>query len=419
VSRPINVDRAPPSPKRDRPADIGPPLPALSLDQAIERLTSENLDLRAMRAEIPMARADVESAGYQPGPYLLVRISKEGFVIDRVQPRQIVPKRWIRILKARLGERIREAQYQNAVRLKIADLYTAFVDVQEAHLSVDITRLNRDGMDRLTDVVNLLVRTEQLDTNALSVWTSHHNAASLEFGRRETELRKAELTLANLLNLPDADTDRLDAGGRVDVIGANPPSVEELIRIGLRHRPDLEAYRRGLLYADAELVRVWVEQLADVTVFDRPDRSGQPKLPGPGRAIDRDLELLVSVPILNPNRGVIDRAAINVEQTRTELAAVERRVVVEIRQARLDFEQSRAEVQTYRDQNLPKARQARDDAFEHFQQGESSVQAYLEAQQQYNELVYRYREATVRHRRDTLALNTAVGHAIAPSSKAR
>jgi cobalt-zinc-cadmium efflux system outer membrane protein len=369
-----------------------------------------------MHAEIPMARADVETAAHPLRPYLLLRLGRDGLAVYRIQPHQVSPDRWIRILLARAVERVLVAQYQDAVRLKVADLYTAFVDVQAAHIRNACAKKYEQEMHHLSYIVNRLARSGVVRPADSSRIAAQCTGAELQLKRTETELRKAKLVLANLLNIPDSEIDRLDTGGGIEVKLADAPSVGELTRIGLRHRPDLTAYRRGLFRAYVELLRAWAEQLADITVFDWPDRSGPPNPQDKGRATARRLGVLLSLPILRLNRGVIVRAEINVEQTRTELAKVERQVGLDIRQARLDFEQSQAEVRDYRAVILPEAEKARNDTFEQFRQGEVDTLTYLKAQNQFNEVVSRYSGALVRHRRNALALNTAVGDRVVISA---
>src|SRR5271166_1893244 len=59
--RPPDVERVLLLRKLDLARDLLAPHPGLTLDMAVTRLLADNLDLRAMRAEIPMARADIES----------------------------------------------------------------------------------------------------------------------------------------------------------------------------------------------------------------------------------------------------------------------------------------------------------------------------------------------------------------------
>ena len=71
---------------------------------------------------------------------------------------------------------------------------------------------------------------------------------------------------------------------------------------------------------------------------------------------------IVTLPTAIRNRGVLKRAAINVAQTRTELAKLERDVVLDVRKARMDYEHDRSTLDRFRQEILPEARKALDDA---------------------------------------------------------
>ena len=63
---------------------------------------------------------------------------------------------------------------------------------------------------------------------------------------------------------------------------------------------------------------------------------------------------------------------------------------------------------------LPAARAMRDDAFTLFTAGEIEATEFFDNQRAYNEEVRRYRDILVRHRRDMLIVNTAVGQRVLP-----
>ena len=90
-------------------------------------------------------------------------------------------------------------------------------------------------------------------------------------------------------------------------------------------------------------------------VVEGAGRAAQPghvSVPGPverawrGPARRRDgrgwcLSMVVILPTTISNRAVLKRAAINVAQTRTQLAKLERDVALDVRKARIDYEHER------------------------------------------------------------------------------
>ena len=124
--------------------------------------------------------------------------------------------------------------------------------------------------------------------------------------------------------------------------------------------------------------------------------------------------LLVSFPDSGHHRGKVARAQINVAQSRIELARAERRVVLDVRRAHLDYAQSLAVGRRIHEEVLPSVRKVRDDALKQFQEGEMDKLAYLGAHSEYNLVVRDYLQATFRRRRAALAMNTAIGKRVLP-----
>jgi outer membrane protein TolC len=124
--------------------------------------------------------------------------------------------------------------------------------------------------------------------------------------------------------------------------------------------------------------------------------------------------LLVSFPDSVHHWGKVERARINVAQSRIELARVERQVVLDVRQAHIEYTQGLEVQQRLREDVLPSAQRVRDETFKQFNDGEADIRAYLSAQSEYHGFVSDYLKAAIRHRRGALALNTAIGTRMLP-----
>src|SRR5262249_14838896 len=129
--------------------DEGPPN-GLTLDAAIERLVQENIDLRSKFYELPQAEADILTAGLRNNPVFYAdsqlipygQYSRERpggplqYDVNITYPFDVNLKRLARRDVAVRAKRVLEAQYQDAVRLQIDNLYTAYVDVLAARATV-------------------------------------------------------------------------------------------------------------------------------------------------------------------------------------------------------------------------------------------------------------------------------------------
>ena len=128
--------------------DEGPPN-GLTLDMAIDRLPHVNYGLRTKFQEIPKAQADILSAGLRANPLVFAsadgvpygnysprRPGENSYSVVLIQPIDVNRKRLVRVHVAEQARKVLEAQYQDAVRLEIDNLYTAFVDVLDARETV-------------------------------------------------------------------------------------------------------------------------------------------------------------------------------------------------------------------------------------------------------------------------------------------
>jgi cobalt-zinc-cadmium efflux system outer membrane protein len=396
--------------------------PVLTLDQAIGRLRRENLQLRAARDEIPQAQADAISAGSRAPRHLQIAVGKSGLEVLRYEPLEIVPRRWARALVARRAEEVLAAQYEDAERTQIGNLFTAYVDLQTAELHVRFAEASLKALEQMHGVTKTLFEKDQATGADLARLTAQWKRAASARDDAERALRSCRLVLANLLNMNDAEAESLKIEEvrmslKIEEVGIEAPAlppVEELIRMALRDRPDLRAYRLGLRRARADVILAWVEQMPEIGWLSWFDRRAA-GVPGQdGNATSRKWGLLFRIPDGDGGRGKIARARINVGQTETELAAQEQKVILEVRQAEMEERHCALLVQRVREEILPASQQTRDDSRRLYAGGEVSLTAYLGAERDYNDSVVEYRDALIRLRRSVLALNTAIGQRLFP-----
>lgn len=151
---PLPAQKAPLYGSLDLPTeeDEGP-ANGLTLDTAIDYLVRTNYDLLTKYQEIPKAQADILSAGLRLNPFLFASTDnipygnyspqKPGatnYEATVAQPIDLNQKRKVRVRVAQQAKRVLEAQYQDAVRLQIDNLDTAYVDVLAARQTLRATR---------------------------------------------------------------------------------------------------------------------------------------------------------------------------------------------------------------------------------------------------------------------------------------
>jgi outer membrane protein, heavy metal efflux system len=412
----------PVGPEEEGPAD------GLTLDLAIDRLIQENLALRARAFEIPQAEADILTASLRANPLLYADgqlVPYGSYTADRpggqvqydiniTYPLDITRKRKARMLVACHAKRVLEAQYQDAVRLQIDNLYTVFSDVLGARESIRFTEAARKGLAILLDRTRRMYESGSRTIADVSRIEALFEAAEVEMMDAEEGLLRTKRNLGLLLSIPGPEAEALQIRGTIHDPFPPPPPIDELIRIALDSRPDIGAYRLGIQRAEAEVRLARANRMSDIYLLYQP-YTYQNNAP-----IDRKsatswaLGMTVPLPIYNRNQGNIQRAQINVGQTQVELAEREQEVINDVRQAEREYRLTRATVERIEGRLLPAASKVRNDAYRLYIQGEEDAIVYLNAEREYNEAAHQYRDMLVRHRRSMLRINTAVGRRLLP-----
>jgi outer membrane protein, heavy metal efflux system len=405
----------------------GPP-GGLTLDEAIERLVRDNVELRWKAVEVPLARADVLTASLRANPILFAdgqlvpygqysRRENGGptqYDLNVSHPIDVSRKRAARVAVAERAATVLEAQYQDAVRLQIDNLYTAYVDVLAARETVRFAQAGVAGLGRVLEVTEKLYEKSTATRPDVGRMTILRHAAAMQLAEAEATLRRTKRTLGVLLNVPPDRAEAIELRGTIADLMAEPPPADELVRLAMGSRPDLAAQRLGIRRAEADVRLARANRMPDIYLLYQPYTFQDLAPLGQKSATSWALGATVPLPVHNRNQGTIRRAVLNVEQTQVELAALERRVAAEVIQAGREYAASRAAVRRVEAQVLPAARELRDDAFALFTAGEQDALAYSNAQRDYNEAVLQYRGLLIRHRRSMLALNTAVGRRVLP-----
>jgi outer membrane protein, heavy metal efflux system len=430
----LPVPRAPLYGSLDLPAreEGEGPADGLTLDQAIDRLIRENLDLRSKFMEIPQARADVLTASLRSNPILYADSQlipygtfsnrKPGgptqYDLNVSHPLDYSHKRRSRMDYASRALRVTEAQYQDAVRIEINNLYTAFVDVLAARQTLRYARRSVEGYKTLLQKTQLLYEqgslkemTTRADVNQVRAQQQIAEVGVLD---AEENVRRAKRTLGMMLDIPPDQAESLEVRGTIEDLAPPPPPRDELVRLALSCRPDVMAYRLGLETAQSGLRLAQANRFQDAYLLYQPYTFQNNAPFRTESATSWAMGITVPLPVYNRNQGNIERARLNVTQSQIELAAVERRVGTEVQQAAREYEVTGQIVRRIRGEILPSSGRVRDDRFKLFQGGEVNVLVYLEAQRSYNDNVKAYLDTAVRHRRSMLTLNTVLGQRILP-----
>jgi cobalt-zinc-cadmium efflux system outer membrane protein len=407
--------------------DAGPP-DGLTIDLAIELLLEGNLDLRSKFLEIPQARADVLTASLRANPIFyadsqLVPYGSNSvkrpdgptqYDVNFSHPVDISHKRQARTDYASRALKVIEAQYQDAVRLAIGNLYSAYVDVLMARAAVRYMQASLKGNDEYVRVTQGLYEKGTATSAEFDQAKSDREIVAVGLLDAEEALLKRKRVLGEILNLPPEESERLELRGKLAETGPPPPPFAELIQLAGNSRPDLASYRLGVHAADANVKLQLANRFSDAYLLYQPYTYQNNAPYGRQSGASWALGITVPLPLYNRNQGNIDRARINVTQTQQQLALIERRLVTEVQQALGEYVASGRIVERIRVHVLPGLKRTYEKRQELFREGEISKFVFLDAQRKYNDTVKAYLDSAARHRRSMLDLNTVIGQRIMP-----
>jgi cobalt-zinc-cadmium efflux system outer membrane protein len=404
----------------------GPP-DGLSLDRAIEQLVRNNYDLRSKYYEIPQARADVLTAGLRANPFVFFSASsypykaytpsrpgENGYSMTVIHPFDLNHKRRAREIAASRALQVLEAQYQDAVRLTIEELHGAFLDALAARETLRYAEASLAGVNKLVHAAETQLRAGNITRQDVESIAIQRDSAEIGVEQARSQYMQSKHSLAALLNIPPEQVGGLELRGAIRDTSPPPPPREELVAMALNSRPDLAAYRLGIQRAQADVRLLRKERISDVFVLYSPYEFRNNAPTGGQNATSWSIGAMGTIPLYNRNQGEIRRATLNVAQTRTAMAAIERQIVLEIDRAALEYRASRYAVERIERDILPRSQAVREAAFRRFSTGEQSIIDYLNAQKQHNEVIRQFRDAALRHRRSMLHLNTVVGQRVLP-----
>jgi cobalt-zinc-cadmium efflux system outer membrane protein len=403
----------------------------LTLDAAIELLIRQNLDLEAARLEIPMADADVLTANLRANPIFyadtqLIPYGHYSFLrpggppqsdLNFNYPLDVTFKRAARTRSAREAKSVTEAQLKDFVRNSIDNLYTVYEDDVNAGLTVKFSEVYARGIRQLHERTQELYNRGQVRLSDLLSVQTKVNQSDLQLKEAGQAKIKANRALALLLNLPLADAaqiEKLDVYDPFAKVQPLPIPREELVNKALAGRPDLAATKIALRRAQADLRLARANGYPDVYLLYQPYTFQNNTYLGVPSAYSWTLGVTATVPLYNRNQGNVTRAKINIAQTQVQIAGAERGVIRDVLDAAQELEQSLVAVAEFRNKIIPASRRVLNSAMDRLRSGDISMPDYLDAQQDFNDMVRQYRDAMIRHRRAILDLNTAVGERVLP-----
>jgi outer membrane protein, heavy metal efflux system len=395
----------------------------MTIDAAIEMLISQNLDLLAAKLEVPMSQADVLTASLRANPVFyadeqLLPYGHFSFLrpggpqqadVNVSIPLDVSFKRKARTASAVNALKVTEAQLKDNVRLQIDNLYTVYEDVVVARLTLKYSLTSRTGISKIYEDYKALlgrgeVRQQQVDEIEVQL-----HQADVQIREAMAGLVKAQQALALMLSVPP---DTASMGQVYDLfrnVSELPETTEQLLDRALKSRPDLIAMHHGVDRSITDVTLAKRNAFPDIYLLAQPYTFVNNQYLGVNPSTSYAFGITANIPLFNRNQGNIDRARINVNQTKIQYSSLERRVIQDVLDAIREFDQSRLTLLDSEQKIIPVSRRIRDASERRFRGGEIPSYEFFQALQTFNDTVKDYRDALIRHRRAMLDMNTAVG----------
>ncbi len=405
------------------------PANGLTFDQAVDILLRNNLDLIARQFEIPAAQADILTASLRANPifYADSQLVPYGeytpkrpggqtqYDVNVSYPVDYSGKRKARTAVAVQAKRGVEAQFQDAIRIQMNNLATAYVSVLAARETVRYVSTGLKGIDGVLQVTKSLAARGGRTSADVARIEAQRESSAVGLVDAEEALLRAKRTLGGVLSMSPLEAEALEIRASIRDDAPPPPPGEQLVAMALSCRPDVVAYRIGLSYANAGLNLQNANKYADAYVLFQPYTFQNNSPNHLKSSYSYAFGVTVPLPLYNRNQGNIERAKINIQQTQKQLENIERQVVNEVRQAEREYQTTRDYLNRLETKVLPASKKAVEDTRQLFAAGEiNDVTLLLNVQREANDIVRQYRDVAVRHRRSMFNLNTVVGQHVLP-----
>jgi cobalt-zinc-cadmium efflux system outer membrane protein len=357
---------------------------ALSLQEALDRATGQNLDLVAARLRQAVSQAGVQIARQRPNPTVSFAAARdlphESLLVD--QPLELGGIRGRRIELAQTEVSLTGIEYatlERQVRRRVRDAYFGAV------LARGVTAFQVRMLEiakRLQEVAN--ARFEAGDVPQLETVQ-----ADLIVARAETDLmvsRQQEKTSLGQLNilLNEPVSKDWELATSMDAM-ISSSSMEELILRAQQSNPELQHLMQEQKVEEARRSLLRAQRTPKVTLQAGSDFNAPPDFQVGPRG-----QVAVELPLFSRNQGELAQSQATSRFLESQVQANRRAVAGRLQAAYLDLVARKEQVELYHDKLLPAGRKLTDMAEESYRAGKSGILNVLDAQRSAQQLEREY-----------------------------
>lgn len=402
------------------------PLPAITIDQAVQEALQNNPGLLAEKLGIPVAETAVITARLRPNP--VVSASSDhldwlGSGFSEVNgagptetalridfPFERAHKREYRVDTAGYAQKIAEARVADSIRRLRLDVTLACIDVMEARARLDLAN---DNLKSLEAVVQL--NETRLKGGAIPpIELTRSRVAMLQFRSNvktaELALTTARIKLQTLLGRAPGEMP-VDISDPLKIpIPPAAPALDQIRACALSVRPDIQAARLDQARSQSELRLQLANGKVDYAAGAEYRR--QQGVNGTGNSVG--FFFSVPLPVFNRNQGEIARVSSEEVQLQKQMDALQSQVSGEVTGAYREYETARQLIGDIESDLLGLSQEARNTTTYVYQAGAGSLLDVLDAQRAFNETMSTYYDAQADYRRAVSRLAAVVGEEVIP-----
>lgn len=404
---------------RGAAAQSAPPDSPLTLEQAVREAISNNLDLAAEKLNISVAEAREITARLRPNPVLTVSgqtldllgatysastpLGPNQLNVHTDFPFERGHKREERIAVAKEEKSLAELGVREVMRQVIANVQSAFVDVQQARENTSLAQENLKSLESVVAINEARLKAGDL----ARVELDRSRVAALQYRtavqQAQLQLDQAKIQLQQVMGRRRKSTVLEVAEALRREVVAEPP--EELIRLALSRRPDYLISQRSQLRSRADLRLQLANGKADYSIGTEFTRQSAWGISGNSMGVYFSMPLRV----FDRNQGEIARAQREITLAGARANALEAAIQTEVDKAYRQYAVSRQLLSNVEADMLAKARSVRDTTEYSYKRGEASLVEYLDAQRAFNDAMQTFNDARANFARSLYLIDTVSG----------
>jgi cobalt-zinc-cadmium efflux system outer membrane protein len=382
------------------------------LSDAIQLALTHNPDARGTAADVRGAHgALVQSRAFENPGLFVSSLGTQVNPLDWPRPNQIglswtLPiggKRSAGIASAQAGLKAAEASRSRALQQLELDVAQAYVGVLLDTSLLEFARQDEADFQKTLALDELRYKDGQiaygellkLRLQALSIADAVRDA--------ESALVQARADLVQRIGVKTLPVD-VDLAGTLAPVAAEQSSAEALVKEALQNRPDIKGALAQTASAKEALTQQRRQPIPDLGLLaDYNHGAGEPD--------SFDLQLSVSIPLLDQNSGNVEQAAAAYTKAQLAHESLELQIRSDAQKAVEELRVAQAQLTAYA-KGVQAARESLDISRHAFQAGSGSLLDFLDAETRYREVEVSYRNAIARQAIAAYSLRFIAGRSL-------